>query len=86
MPVKNIFDNNAIYTETEGMLDAIGEATNFDLTGFQAGWEVIAANTVFTIYGPFAGGTVTVSQTWKDTTGATIFTNTANVSFPALAL
>lgn len=65
------------------MLNAIGEATSFDLTGFEAGWEVIAASTVFTLYGPFAGGTVTVSQTWKDTTGATIFTNSANVSFPS---
>ena len=38
MPVKNIFDNNSIYTETEWMLNAIGEATSFDLSGFDAWW------------------------------------------------
>lgn len=36
MPVRNIFDNNSTYTETEGMLNATGEATSFDLSGFEA--------------------------------------------------
>lgn len=50
MPVKNIFDGNTTVTETEGLLNAIGEATSFDLTGFDAGWEAIAASSVFTLY------------------------------------
>lgn len=85
MPVKNIFDNNSIYTETEWMLNAIGEATSFDLSWFDAGWEIVAANTVFTLYWPFGWWVINVSQTWKNPSGTTIFTNGPIwVSFPSL--
>lgn len=85
MPVKNIFDNNTTYTETEWMLDAYWEATSFDLSWFDPWWEIIAASTVFTLYWPFAWWTINVSQTWKNTWWWTIFTNwPTGVSFPAL--
>lgn len=84
MPVRNIFDNNSIYTETEWMLNAIDEATSFDLSWFEAWWEIIAASTVFTLYWPFAWWLINVSQTWKNTLWWTMFTNSMNVNFPAL--
>lgn len=86
MPVRNIFDNNSTYTETEGMLNATGEATSFDLSGFEAWWEVISASSVYTLYGPFAGGTINLTQTWKNPGGTTIFSNgPVAVSFPSLS-
>lgn len=86
MPVRNIFDNNSTYTETEGMLNATGEATSFDLSWFEAWWEIIAASSVYTLYGPFAGGTINLSQVWKNPWGTTIFSNgPVAVAFPSLS-
>lgn len=85
MPVPNIFDNNSTYTETEWMLNATGEATSFDLSGFDAWWEVVCASSVFTLYGPFAGGTVNIFQEWKDPSGTVLISNNTSVSFPALS-
>lgn len=75
MPVKNIFDDGSIYTETEWMLNAIWEDTSFNLSWFDNWWEVIRANTVFTLYWPFTWWTINISQKWKNTYWTTIFTN-----------
>lgn len=85
MPVKNIFDNNTTYTVTDWMLDALGEDVNFDLSWFDAGWEIVWANTVFTLYWPFAGWNITLTQTWKNTLGGIMFVNSSTVAYPALA-
>lgn len=85
MPVTNIFDSNAIYTETEWMLDAIWEDTNFSLTWFQAWWEVIAWSSVFTIYWPFAWWNITIKQEWKNPSWTVLFTNQTTINFPSLA-
>lgn len=75
MPVPNIYDNNSSYSETEGMLNATGEATSFDLSGFDAGHEIVMASTVFSLRGPFAGGTINVTQNWKSPGGTVLVTN-----------
>lgn len=85
MPVRNIFDSSATYTETEWALNATWEATSFDCSGFEAGWEAVAANSVFTIYWPFAWWTINCIQTWKNASSTTTFTNSAAIVFPSLA-
>lgn len=85
MPVRNIFDSSATYTETEWALNATWEATSFDCSWFEAWWEVVAASSVYTIYWPFAGWTINCIQTWKNAWGTTTFTNSAAIVFPSLA-
>lgn len=84
MPVTNIFASNSIYTETEWVLNAIWEATNFDLSWFQVWWEAIAWSSVFTIYWPFTWWNVTAKQDWKNPDWITIFTNQATINLPSL--
>lgn len=85
MPVRNIFDNSSIYDEYEWMLDSYWEGTSFDLSGFEAWWEVVWASTVFTLYWPFAWWTLTFNQAWKNTLGTTIFSSGWSAVFPSLA-
>lgn len=85
MPVTNIFDNNTTYTETEWILNAIGEATSFDCSWFEAWWEAVCLSTVFTVYWPFAWWTVNCKQEWKNSSGTVTGTQNVDLSFPSLA-
>jgi hypothetical protein len=85
MPVPNIFDNNTWYTETTWMLTATWEATSFDLTWFDVGWEICCLSSVYTIYWDFAWGTVNCKQEWKNPSWTVIWTQNRDVLFPALA-
>ena len=85
MPVKNIFDNNSIYTETEWMLNSIWESTSFNLTWFQVWWEVFAWSSVFTVHWPFTWWNITLTQTWKNTSWWTMFTNQTTRNFTSLS-
>ena len=85
MPVPNIFDDNTTYTETEGMITSTGEATSFDLSWYEAWWEVVAANSVFTLYWPFAWWVINCTQAWKNAGWTTTFTQTNSPTFPSLA-
>ena len=85
MPVQSIFWNTNNWVEGAWPFSYYWQATSFDLSGFEVGWEVIAAFSFFKITWPFSWGTVTCSQTWKNTSGSTIFVNEFDYSFPYLA-
>jgi len=85
MPVKDIFDNNSNYTETEWMLNSIWEDTNFNLTWFQVWWEAISWSSVYTIYWPFTWWDVLCKQEWKRPNWDIMFTNQATVNFSSIA-
>ncbi len=80
MPVPYLFtynDNSPSWpTETTGMLESIWESTSFDLSGYEAWWEVVALHTVFTIIWPFAGWIMNCKQEWRN--ASWVITNPAN--------
>jgi len=84
MPVPNIFDNNTSFNDTEWMLNAIWEATSFDCTWFEAWWETVALNSVFTIYWPFAWWVVNCKQEWKNALWTVTWTANSNVTYPSI--
>ena len=49
MPVPDIFDDNSIYTQEDGMLDPINPSTTYDLADTNWGRELFAGNSVFVI-------------------------------------
>ena len=79
MPVPNIFDNNTAFTQVEWMLDPLEEATTFDLSWYNQGWEIIAAATIFVITWEILNPwLVTVEQKWKKPNWTVMFTNSIN--------
>jgi hypothetical protein len=74
MPVTQIFDNTSSWTQYSWPFTYYGEATSFDLSNFQPGWEVLAAFTGFGIVWP-ESWTINISQNWKDRSGNNVFTN-----------
>lgn len=75
MPVPDIFDDNTNYTKTDWMLNPQSPWTSFDLSWFNYWWEVIAANTVFTVDWPYSNWIIDISQKWKKPDWSEIFTN-----------
>lgn len=85
MPVKNLFANTSIYTQTEWPINWWWVTNSFDLTWFQEWWEMCAWVTVFTITWPFGWWVVNLSQIWKDVYWSVMFTNALPVTFPAMS-
>lgn len=86
MPIPNLFQSMWVYTTTEWYLNSIWEATTFNLSWFDPGWEILAVNSVFTMTWPFAWWIVNLKQTWRNTFGNVMFTNGPYTSlFPSLS-
>lgn len=79
MPVPDVFDDLDDWEEDVGVLIYHGEDTNFNMSGFNQGWEAIVAVTGLHYEGNEGGGTHTIKQEWLNPSNSVMFTNQITV-------
>lgn len=85
MPVPDIFSNGAWWVEWSWIFTYLWTDISFDLSGFEAWWEILAWFSWFNLHWPFSWGNITLTQTWKNTSGGVMFQNTWTYNFPTLS-
>jgi len=72
MPIPYLWTNLPTWIEGDGPLDYYGEATSFNLGGFEPGWEICVFFCVWHWDGPVSGDAYLYSR-WRNEIGSTMF-------------